>query len=97
MFILAPFMHYKCLWIDHAVSLYLLPTYVSLSMSVQFVFMARGKDTMVRENEREEITVSDGLQLGRTTIDQTEINTVESEVDHLKAENAKVLRHLHMM
>ena len=45
---------------------------------------------MVRENEREEITVSDGLQLGRTTIDQTEVNTVEDEVDHLKQENAKV-------
>lgn len=57
---------------------------------MQFVFMARGKDTMVRENEREEITVSDGLQLGRTTIDQTEVHTVEDEVDQLKQQNAKV-------
>ncbi len=52
--------------------------------------MARGKDTMVRENDREEITVSDGLQLGRTTIDQTELNTVEGEVDQLKEANAQV-------
>ncbi len=52
--------------------------------------MARGKDTMVRENDREEITVSDGLQLGRTTIDQTEIHTAEDEVDQLKKQNAKV-------
>ena len=59
-------------------------------MCAQFVFMARGKETMVRENDREEITVSDGLQLGRTTIDQTEINTVEGEVDQLKQQIAKV-------
>lgn len=52
--------------------------------------MARGKDTMVRENEREEITVSDGLQLGRTTIDQTEVHTAEDKVDKLKQQNAKV-------
>ena len=45
---------------------------------------------MVRENEREEITVSDGLQLGRTTIDQSEMNNVENEIDQLKQENAKV-------
>jgi hypothetical protein len=56
----------------------------------QFVFMARGKDTMVRENDREEITVSDGLQLGHTTVDQTEINTAESEVGKLKQQNEKV-------
>lgn len=57
--------------------------------------MARGKDTMVRENEREEITVSDGLQLGRTTVDQTEVHTVEHEVDQLKQENAKVSTNSH--
>lgn len=59
-------------------------------ISLQFVFMARGKDTMVRENDREEITVSDGLQLGHTTVDQTEVNTVVDEVDKLKQQNAKV-------
>lgn len=52
--------------------------------------MARGKETMVRENSREEITVSDGLQLGRTTIDQTEVHTVEDEVKQLKMANAEV-------
>ena len=52
--------------------------------------MARGKDTMVRENVREEVTVSDGLQLGRTTMDQTEVRTVEEEVTQLKEENEKV-------
>ena len=46
--------------------------------------MAHGKDTMVRENEREEITVSDGLQLGHTTVDQADVNAVEGEVDKLK-------------
>ncbi len=52
--------------------------------------MARGKDTMVRENSREEIAVSDGLQLGRTTIDQTEVQTIELEVTQLKQNNAEV-------
>ena len=45
---------------------------------------------MVRENAREEVTVSDGLQLGRTTMDQTEVRTVEEEVTQLKEENEKV-------
>ena len=45
---------------------------------------------MVRENVREEVTVSDGLQLGRTTMDQTEVRTVEEEVTQLKEENEKV-------
>ncbi len=45
---------------------------------------------MVRENAREEVTVSDGLQLGRTTMDQTEVRTMEEEVSHLKEENEKV-------
>ena len=48
--------------------------------------MAHGKNTMVRE----EITVSDGLQLGHTTVDQTDVNTVEGEVDKLKLQNEKV-------
>ena len=52
--------------------------------------MAHGKDTMVRENEREEITVSDGLQLGHTTVDQADVNAVEGEVDKLKQQNEKV-------
>ena len=52
--------------------------------------MAHGKDTMVRENEREEITVSDGLQLGHTTVDQADVTTVEGEVDKLKQQNEKV-------
>ena len=46
--------------------------------------MVKGKDTMVRENSREEVTVSDGLQLGRTTVDPTEIKSAEDEVDTLK-------------
>ena len=52
--------------------------------------MAHGKDTMVRENEREEITVSNGLQLGHTTVDQADVNAVEGEVDKLKQQNEKV-------
>ena len=45
---------------------------------------------MVQENNREEITVSDGLQLGRSSIDQTEARTVEDEVSQLKNQNAEV-------
>ena len=39
---------------------------------------------MVSENQREEITVSDGLQLGRSTVDTTDIKTVEDEVNTLQ-------------
>ena len=46
--------------------------------------MAKGEDTMVSENQREEITVSDGLQLGRSTVDTTDIKTVEDEVNTLQ-------------
>ena len=52
--------------------------------------MARGKDTMVQENSREEVTVSDGLQLGRSTVDQTDIKSAEDEVNNLEDEVAKV-------
>ena len=46
--------------------------------------MAKGEDTMVSENQREEITVSDGLQLGRSTVDTTDIKTAEDEVNTLQ-------------
>ena len=39
---------------------------------------------MVSENQREEITVSDGLQLGRSTVDTTDIKTAEDEVSTLQ-------------
>ena len=51
---------------------------------LQFYYMAKGEDTMVSENQREEITVSDGLQLGRSTVDTTDIKTVEDEVSTLQ-------------
>ena len=47
---------------------------------------------MVRENEREEITVSDGLQLGHTTVDQADVNTVEGEVDKLNSRMKRFVR-----
>ena len=52
--------------------------------------MARGLDTMVQENSREEVTVSDGLQLGRSTVDQTDIKSAEDEVNNLEHEVAEV-------
>ena len=56
--------------------------------------MARGLDTMVRENSREEVTVSDGLQLGRSTVDQNDIKTAEEEVNDLKKQVAEVRKEL---
>jgi len=55
----------------------------------KFVYMARGKDTMVQENAREEVTVSDGLQLGRSTVDQTDLKSAEDEVNNLEHEVAE--------
>ena len=68
-----------------------LPSLCSLhSLHTQFVYMARGKDTMVQENSREEVTVSDGLQLGRSTVDQTDLKSAEDEVNNLENEVAEV-------
>ena len=50
----------------------------------QFVYMAKGMETMVNENSREEVTAGDGLQLGRTSVDQTEMQTAEEEVRTLQ-------------
>ena len=52
--------------------------------------MAKGKETMVNENTREEVTAGDGLQLGRTSVDQTEMQTAEEEVRHLQERVEKV-------
>ena len=52
--------------------------------------MAQGKETMIRDNVKEDITVSDGLQLGRTSIDHSEVRHVEEEARHLRQENNKV-------
>ncbi len=52
--------------------------------------MAKGLDTMIRENSREEVTVSDGLQLGRSTVDNTDVRTAESEVNNLRRQVAEV-------
>ncbi len=58
--------------------------------SLQFFYMAKGLDTMIRENSREEVTVSDGLQLGRSTVDNTDVRTAESEVNNLRRQVAEV-------
>ena len=50
---------------------------------------------MVRENSREEITVSDGLQLGRTTVDQTDVREAEEEVTTLKTQVTEVSLGIH--
>ena len=52
--------------------------------------MAKGEDTMVSENQREEITVSDGLQLGRSTVDTMDVKMVEDEVNTLQTKVAEV-------
>lgn len=44
---------------------------------------------MVNQNMREEIAISDGLQLGHTTIDQSEVRDVVEKPDSLQ-ENSKV-------
>lgn len=45
---------------------------------------------MVSENQREEITVSDGLQLGRSTVDTMDVKTVEDEVNTLQKQVTEV-------
>lgn len=52
--------------------------------------MAKGEDTMVSENQREEITVSDGLQLGRSTVDTMDVKMAEEEVNTLQKQVAEV-------
>lgn len=52
--------------------------------------MAKGLDTMVNENTREEVTASDGLQLGHTSVDQTEIQSAEEDVKNLQQKVAQV-------
>jgi hypothetical protein len=59
-------------------------------VSPQFVYMAKGKETMVNENTREEVTAGDGLQLGRTSVDQTDMQTAEEEVRQLQERVEKV-------
>ena len=46
--------------------------------------MVKGRDTMVNENTREEVTAGDGLQLGHTSVDQSEMQTAEEEVRQLE-------------
>ena len=45
---------------------------------------------MVSENQREEITVSDGLQLGRSTVDTMDVKVAEEEVNTLQKQVAEV-------
>ena len=52
--------------------------------------MSKGFDTMVRENSRDEVTVSDGLQLGRSTVDQSDVRSAEDEVNDLRHQVAEV-------
>ena len=46
-------------------------------MCVQFIYMAKGCDTMINENTCEEITAGYGLQLDHTSVDQPEMQTAE--------------------
>ena len=55
--------------------------------------MAKGRDTMVNENTREEVTAGDGLQLGHTSVDQTEMQGVEEEVRQLEEKVEQVSHH----
>lgn len=50
--------------------------------------MAKGKDTMIQENMKEEITESSGLQLGTATMDT--LKTVEGEISDLRTKNDEV-------
>ena len=55
------------------------PQLSGLVITFQFYYMAKGLDTMVQDNPREEVTVSDGLQLGRSIADQTDARNGENE------------------
>ena len=44
---------------------------VRVRVRVQFIYIAKGCDTMINENTCEEITAGDGLQLGYTSNMQT--------------------------
>jgi gamma-aminobutyric acid type B receptor len=63
----------------------------------KFVYMAKGKETMVNENTREEVTAGDGLQLGRTSVDQTDMQTAEEEVRQLQERVEKKTSELHTL
>ena len=52
---------------------------LGLMIVFQFYYMAKGLDTMVQDSPREEVTVSDGLQLGRSIADQTDTRNGENE------------------
>ena len=54
--------------------------------------MAKGLDTMIQENPKEEIKESSGLQIGTAdaTIDRDAIKVAESEVADLRNKNAQV-------
>ena len=54
--------------------------------------MAKGRDTMINENQREEVTAGDGLQLGHTSVDQSDMQTAEEEVRRLE-EKVEQVRH----
>ena len=53
--------------------------------------MAEGRDTMVNENTREEVTAGDGLQLGHTSVDQSEMQSAEDEVRQLQEKVEQVI------
>ena len=55
------------------------PQLLGLMIVFQFYYMAKGLDTMVQDSTREEETVSDGLQLGRSIADQTDTRNGENE------------------
>ena len=52
---------------------------VNILSCFQFVYMAKGRETMVNENTREEVTASDGLQLGHTSAEPTDMPAEETQ------------------
>ena len=63
---------------------------VNILSCFQFVYMAKGRETMVNENTREEVTASDGLQLGHTSAEPTDMQSTEEEILQLKKKVAEV-------
>ena len=63
-----------------------------LPYSPQFVYMAKGLDTMIQENPKDDITESSGLQLGtaNTIIDSPAIKPAEDEFADLTIKNGPV-------
>ena len=53
-------------------------------LHIQFICMAKGKDTMIPVAKTETFTPVDGLQLGQTDIGSDEILKADKEIKELK-------------